>query len=155
MPYYDITLKCQSKKLMKVFTTGLNRSGGIIHDSYERMYFNGSQRWRNPIIFKVSFPTAQDRYGFISFTRIWAARPSKLSFDLVPRYPYSRPLGFKLMEPPTNPRRTINIVDGQFWIKDFGFPFEGLEFYQAIEGERNVTDFLDGDMDLVFKKRQE
>jgi len=73
--FYDIYLKNQSKKQMKLLADGLTLFDGIIHDQHEGKYFKDKQKWRNPLLLRVSFPRS-NRFKFIRATGIWVNRMS-------------------------------------------------------------------------------
>jgi hypothetical protein len=88
--YWDIDLKNQSRKRLQIFQAGMQKFGGIIHDSYEDKYFSGKLAWRNPILHRISLPRG-DRFPFILFTHLWVAHPPRISIGLLVQ-PSSIPL---------------------------------------------------------------
>lgn len=103
--YFEVELKNQSRKLMDRVYQGLRLFGGQIHATHESKYFTGKLAWRNPVILKVSLPVGL-RWQFISETKIWLARPGKVTINPgMPEPRYTRPICFAAADHDSMPLR--------------------------------------------------
>jgi hypothetical protein len=140
--YWDIELPNQSKKRMEMLQFGLQKHGGIIHDSDEPKYFQGKQAWRNPLALRVSLPKGS-RFPFILDTRIWLHRLPQIQLGLQ-RVELIRRLPLRGNHSTKKIRRTYHINNPPPWLKDYN-P-DGT--YHYVEGML-VSDVLNGEMDRL------
>lgn len=155
--YWDVELKNQSKARLNALQQGLKTFDGIIHNQYESKYFTGKLTWRNPLVLRISLPQGK-RWEFISATKIWIARPAKISVipanlnlpDWCKRKHWKHYKPIPLMGDHDNLklRRTYNLTHG--YIKDYTVPFSGHENYKFIEDKDILVAVLNGDLGLIL-----
>jgi hypothetical protein len=147
--YWDAELKHQSKKRLALMEEAVFQTGAIITDRYENKYFKGRLAWRNPLVLKVKLPKGK-RWEFILASKVWLARPSRISLGLelnrcteLPHVPLrGNHDNLKI-------RRRYRVhPENAAYIADYRPDLNGG--YVLIDGADIVMAVLDGDLGLII-----
>ena len=147
--YWKIELKNQNKQKLSTLEENLKKFDGKIIARHESKYFSGKQKWRNPLILKISLPHGK-RFSFIKASRIWLHRPTKILINSPNTREIQVPLrgNHEEMLRSYQYKRSTRIDPRQSaYIKSYSS--DGS--FKVIKGAETVKRFLDGDLDIVVE----